>query len=163
MHDKKKEINYWPYTIVGMILTVVMLSVWTIKVTIKNPVQLENSYMMKYQDVDDKINEILEKQKAFDSRYRVVFDKNRFSAGPNRINITILDKNGTIVKKAEVTALVTRPDSTLFDKKLKRFDLVNGTYRSEEFVLKKRGRWNFVVKIEIGDDVGFKTYKTFIK
>jgi hypothetical protein len=74
--EKKEEINYWPYAIVGMILTVVLLGIWTIKVAVSNPVQLDNSYMMTYQDVDENINEILAKQQAFDARYSVDLSRN---------------------------------------------------------------------------------------
>ncbi|MCF6201332.1 MAG: FixH family protein, partial [Hydrogenimonas sp.] len=155
-NSEKKEINFWPYAIVGMILTVVMLSVWTIKVALKNPVQLENSYMMKYQDVDENINEILTKQRAFDSKYSVILDSNRLKKGQNRATLKILDREGNAVKSAKVTALVTRPDTAEHDIELKNFTQKNGLYESEEFELGKEGRWNILFKIEVGEDMGFK-------
>ncbi|WP_457594336.1 FixH family protein [Hydrogenimonas sp.] len=159
----KKEINFWPYAIVGMILTVVMLSVWTIKVALKNPVQLENSYMMKYQDVDDNINEILLKQRAFDAKYSVSLEGNRLQRQGNRVSVVLTDKAGAPLEGAEIVALVTRPDSTEYDIRLNRFTREGVEYRSETFDLPKDGRWNIVVRIKAGRDEGFKTYKTFVK
>ncbi len=161
--SEKKDINFWPYAIVGMILTVVMLSVWTIKVALKNPVQLENSYMMKYQDVDENINEILQKQRAFDAKYRLVIDQTGLKLGKNRAQIAVLDRDGNYVKNAKVTALVTRPDTAMHDIELKNFSLANGVYVSEDFDIDKKGRWNILFKIAVGDDVKYVTYKSFVK
>ncbi len=160
---EKKEINFWPYAIVGMILTVVMLSAWTIKVALKNPVQLDNSYMMKYQDVDENINEILAKQRQFRSKYDVALNGNQFTVGSNRVTVEIFDKKGVPVEGAKIAALVTRPDTTEFDVELKNFSLKGGKYLSEEFNISRSGRWNIVVRVNIGKDEGFEKYKTFIK
>ena len=160
---EKKEINYWPYAIVGMILTVVMLSAWTIKVALKNPVQLENSYMMKYQDVDENINEILLKQREFDSKYTIGLESNRLKIGPNRIYVKVSSREGEPAESAAVRVLVTRPDSTQHDIELERFTYKDGVYSSEEFNLTRSGRWNIVTRVEIDGDVGYKKYKTFVK
>ncbi len=160
---EKKEINFWPYTIVGMILTVVMLSAWTIKVALKNPVQLENSYMMKYQDVDDNINEILAKQRTFDSKYTVSLDSNRLVNGENRVEVRLADKSGMPVSGAKIKVLLTRPDTAQYDIELDEFTYTDGRYLSREFTIRKSGRWNIVAKVEIGGDEGYKKYKTFVK
>ncbi|WP_457592994.1 FixH family protein [Hydrogenimonas sp.] len=160
---EKKELNFWPYAIVGMILTVVMLAIWTIKIAIKNPVQLENSYMMKYQDVDENINEILMKQRQFKSGYDVKLDKNRLKLGSNRVEVVVSDKEGNPVDNAKIVALITRPDTAEFDIELKNFSNLGGEYRSEEFNLSKSGRWNIVVRVNVGELEGFETYKTFVK
>jgi len=161
--SEKEEVNFWPYAIVGMILTVVMLSAWTIKVALKNPVQLENSYMMKYQDVDENINEILRKQRAFDEKYSVSLDGNRLQLLRNRVRVVLTDGAGAPVKGAQIVALVTRPDSVEHDVRLDEFTMDADGYLSGLFDLPKKGRWNIVVRIKVGDDEGFKTYKTFVK
>jgi len=158
-----KEVNYWPYAIVGMILTVVILGIWTIKVAVSNPVQLERSYMMAYQDVDENINEILARQRTFESKYRVDMSGNRLRLGENRVRIRVTDKEGGPVEHAGIFAIVTRPTTSREDIELKTFDYQSGEYVSEPFELKRKGRWNVEIKIEIGDDVGFVTYKTFVK
>jgi nitrogen fixation protein FixH len=161
--EKKEEINYWPYAIVGMILTVVLLGIWTIKVAVSNPVQLDNSYMMTYQDVDENINEILAKQQAFDARYSVDLSRNVLKVGRNRIEIVVRSNAGAPVENAGIVAVVTRPTTTKEDIELKTFEHKGALYVSEPFELKRGGRWNIQVRVTIGDDVGFKTRKTFVK
>ena len=159
----KQEMNYWPYAIVGMILTVVLLGIWTIKVAVSNPVQLDNSYMMKYQDVDENISDILEKQKIFDTKYIIDLSKNILKPGENRIEVALKDRNGNPVDNAEIIAVVTRPTTLKDDIELKEFVQMNDHYVSKPFELKRGGRWNIQVRVTIGDDVGFKTRKTFVK
>ncbi len=161
--DKNSEINYWPYAILGMILTVVVLGIWTIKVAISNPVQLDRSYMMSYQEVDDNINKIMAMQKKFDSKYVINFNKNILHIGKNRVVLNIKDKDGNIVKNGEIVAIVTRQTTSQYDIHLKNFRLKDSNYESEEFQLKSGGRWNIEVKVKIGEDIGYKTYKTFVK
>ncbi len=164
MHNEdKKEINYWPYAIVGMILTVVVLGIWTIKVAVSNPVQLDNSYMMKYQDVDANINEIMARQRAFNAKYEVDMSQNRLKVGENRIEIRLKKKEGDSVENAKIFAIVTRPTTSKEDIEIKTFTYLSDAYRSEPFTLKRQGRWNIELKIEIGEDTGFVTYKTFVK
>jgi len=161
---KKSEFNFWPYAILGMILTVVLLGVWTVKIAIKNPVQEETRFMMKYQDVDENINEILAKQKQFDAKYRVDLSQNRLQLGENRVKISLRDQAGHPIEAAKIVAIITRPTTSKEDVMLKHFEkMENGIWVSEPFVLERGGRWNIEVKIEVGDDTGYKTYKTFVK
>lgn len=160
---QKNEINYWPYAIVGMILTVVLLGIWTIKVAVSNPVQLDNNYMMNYQDVDANINEILAKQKVFDSKYRVDLTQNRLKIGENRVVVALTDIHGNPVADAEIVAIVARPTTLKGEKKLGTFKRDGKLYVSDTFVLERGGRWNIQVKVVVGNDIGYKTYKTFVK
>ncbi|WP_201352374.1 FixH family protein [Hydrogenimonas urashimensis] len=161
--SSQNQINYWPYAIVGMILTVVVLGIWTIKVAVNNPVQEERTYMMKYQDVDANINEILARQKAFESKYRVDLGMNRLRVGENRIKVAVADKAGNPLVGAKIFVIVTRPTTSKENIELKSFAVRDGIYVSEPFTIKRGGRWNIEVKIEIGTDIGFETYKTFVK
>jgi len=161
--NKKKEINYWPYAIVGMILTVVILGIWTIKVAVKNPVQLDNSYMMKYQDVDENINDILAKQELFETKYEIDLSNNKLQVGKNKVIINITSKDGKIVKEPEIIAIVTRPTTAQYDIHLNKFKFNGKNYESEDFELSNGGRWNIEVRVKIDEDIGYKTYKLFVK
>lgn len=161
--ETKKEVNYWPYAIVGMILTVVMLGIWTIKVAVSNPVQESDAYMMKYQDVDENINEILAKQQAFFAKYDIDLSANKLHLGENRVVVAVSGKNdGAPVPDATIVGKVTRPTTNREDIELKNFVFRDGRYVSEPFELKRAGRWNIQVQVKIGPDVGYTTYKTFI-
>ncbi|SFO93268.1 FixH family protein [Hydrogenimonas thermophila] len=161
--NNKKEINYWPYAIVGMILTVVILGIWTIKVAVNNPVQLDNSYMMKYQDVDENINEIMAKQKLFDLKYQIDLSSNKLKIGKNKVVVNLISKDSNIINNPEITVVVTRPTTTQYDIHLNNFEFNGKSYISEEFEVKNGGRWNIEVRVKIGEDIGYKTYKLFVK
>ncbi len=155
--SKRTERNYWPHFIVGLVLFAAVLGVWTIKAAMDNPVELDNSYMLDYHNADEEINEILKKQRVFDKKYRVDLKERKISAGENILTILVTDINGSMVKNADVTVLVTRPETTKLDKKLKARKTSQGYQIKVD--LEKEGRWNFVVKTEIEEAQGFKTFK----
>jgi nitrogen fixation protein FixH len=162
--SEKKEYNFWPYAIVGMILTVVMLGIWTIKIAVKNPVQESRAYMMKYQDVEENINELIARQKAFEAKYSIDMSQNRLRIGKNVVRIKVTDKkSGAPVVNAKIFAIVTRPTTSKEDIRLETFTYKDGLYESEPFELSREGRWNIQTKVTVGDDVGFTTYKAFVK
>lgn len=157
-----KELNYWPYAIAGMILTVVMLGIWTIKIAVKNPVQESNSYMMSYQEVDENINVILEKKAKFDAAYRIDLSDNDLHIGSNRIVVKVMKKDGDPADHFELFAIVQRPTTNKDNIELKKFRCQEGRCVSEPFEIKKGGRWNIDAKVTVGDAVGYKTWKSFI-
>lgn len=114
---QKSEKNYWPHFIVGLVIFAAILGVWTIKAAIDNPVELDNSYMLNYHAVNEDINEILKKQQIFDRKYEIVLLSPKISYGENEIVLLLKDKEGNVVKDGEIKILLTRPDTTRFDKK----------------------------------------------
>ncbi|NLU35296.1 MAG: hypothetical protein GXX07_10075, partial [Wolinella succinogenes] len=52
-----REKNFWPLGIFLVTMTVVGMIIWTVNLALKNPVELDNSYMSYYQQVDSNINE----------------------------------------------------------------------------------------------------------
>jgi nitrogen fixation protein FixH len=159
----KKETNYWPYAIVGMILTVVVLGIWTIKVAVTHPVQESNDYMMKYQDVDENINEILAKKRAFDARYTIDLSRNKLHHGSNRVIVRVTDKEGRPIEGAKIVAVVQRPTTNAHNVEITDFAFSDGQYVSQPFDIAGLGRWNIQVKVEVGELTGFQTWKTFIR
>ncbi len=157
MSDKKNEKNYWPHFIVGLVLFTIGMGVWTVMTAINNPVELDNSYMMNYHQVDADINTIIAKGKAFDKKYDLNLLTKELKEGKNILVVEVKDKNGNAVEGVKVDILVTRPDTTKFDKKLKAsFD---GKNYKAEVVLDKVGRWNIIIKASVGETEKFKTYK----
>jgi len=151
------EKNYWPHFIIGLILFAVTLGIWTIKATMDNPVELDNSYMLNYHAVDEDINEILKKQHIFDKRYDLILSSTKIKLGSNTIELILKDKNGKVIDNADIKILVTRPDTTKYDKK------IDAKFENSRYIahvdLEKEGRWNIVIKTKIGDIEGFKTFK----
>nr|MBL0720978.1 hypothetical protein [Sulfurovaceae bacterium] len=69
--ENKKEISYWPHMIVGFLFLGISLGYWTIKTAMSLPVQETNDYMMKYQETDININDIIKSKQAFDKLYTI--------------------------------------------------------------------------------------------
>lgn len=153
----KKEKNYWPLMIIGFLLFGGVMGIWTIKETMNNPVELDNSYMLNYHQVNADINDILKKQQKFNKKYTLKLLTSKISKGKNSVSILLTDKNKNLIKNANILILVTRPDTTKYDKKIKlKFD-------KDRYIgsvdLNLEGRWNFIVKTKVGNLEGFKTYK----
>ena len=65
--------NYWPHAIVASIILIIISCAATIVTAIKNPVELDNFYLDRYQNVDENINEIEASQRRFDSKFSIIF------------------------------------------------------------------------------------------
>ncbi len=151
------ERNYWPHFIIGLVAFAVAMGVWTIRMAINNPVQLDNSFMMKYQDVDNNYYKIEAQAKKFDRLYSVTLENQKLRKGENTIALVVKDRDGHSVENAKVILLLTRPETTKYDKK------VIAKYSNGKYVAKVdlplEGRWNIVAKITIKDLTRYKTYK----
>ncbi len=155
--QKQKEKNYWPHFVAGLILFGIGMGVWTIFMTIDNPVEMDNSYMMNYHQLDRDINKIIESGKKFDKKYDFNLLTKDLKTGENTLLLEVKDKEGNIIKDAKVDILVTRPETTKFDKKIKA-SFENGKYVAK-VNLNKEGRWNLIIRVRIKGLEKFKTYK----
>lgn len=151
-----KEKNYWPHTVIAMIIGIVIASSATISIAVDNPVHEENIFMDTYQNVDDNINEILVSQHHFIQKYKIeVDDKLKF--GENSINIKVIDKaTNNLVENAKVKVLITRPETTKFDQILEDLKFENGAYKATPIKIEKEGRWFIMPQVKIGELIGFQ-------
>ena len=161
MPKVKSERNYWPHTVIGMILGVVVAAGWTIKIAVENPVEMDTAYMAKYQKVDLHINEILELQAKFDARYAVQYSTKNFVLGKNSIAISVIDKNGQAINDASVTLLLSRPETNVNNLEMQPSQIANGNYTFDGITIEKPGRWQILTKIKIGDVEGFQKYEVY--
>ena len=155
MHKTKS--NYWPHAILLAILGVGGLCVWTVNIAVNNPVELDSFYFDSYQNVELNYNDIIHKQEAFDKKYIVVLPKENFTMGKeNQLVLDVKDiASGTGMDDANVTVVVTRPDTKEFDKKPKLLSSKEGIYTFEPFIVQKPGRWQIMSKVTIGDLTSF--------
>ncbi len=161
MPKVKSERNYWPHTVIGMILGVVVAAGWTIKIAVENPVEMDTAYMAKYQKVDLHINEILELQAKFDTQYNVQYSTQNFVLGENSISITVTDKNGQAIDNASVTLLLSRPETNQNNLEMQPSQIANGHYTFDGIAIEKPGRWQILTKIKIGDAEGYQKYEVY--
>jgi len=142
---KNKEKTYWPHMILGFLILGITLSYWTVKSASSMPVQESNNFMLKYQMADMNINEIMERKIAFDKYYTIKIldvetmemkdnihskrkevDHVKLVQGVNVFNYNIVAKDGTVIKDATVTFLLTQPHSVKEDKYVENIPFVNG-------------------------------------
>ncbi len=171
--------KYWPYLILGFIFIGLFLGFWTVRSAISMPVSESNEYQKKYQDADTNINEILEAQARFDRRYKLEpvdfrlsdFKPRVMARKPGRIialssRMTIAyrltDVEGRAVNDANVTLLVTRPQTRDDDQTFEHLPAKNGVYTTPTVLLPKAGRYILRLRVQKGDAVGFMEHEGYL-
>ena len=87
--------NYWPHAIVISLILIVASCVATIILAVKNPVEMDEFYFERYQNVDENINEIEASQRRFDDKYALKFEP-EFDRLNGYFNIAVTPKNGSL-------------------------------------------------------------------
>jgi hypothetical protein len=160
---KKKERNYWPHAIIGILVAMVIACGFTVKFALDNPVQMDSFYLDKYQHVENNINDILAKQEAFEKKYKIEFDTQKFSLhGANTFIMRIKDLvNGDYVNAAKIKLVISRPDTNAFNQEYDVTDATNGAFAINGIKVDKPGRWQVLTKINIGDKSSYYKYEVF--
>ena len=182
MAKKNKETSYWPHMIVGFLLVGITLGYWTVKSAISVPVQESNEYMLKYQQADININEILNSKAAFDQRYTIEIvgvktemykleNAKRAKAensvvlkqGKNNFTYVVSAKDGVAVSDANVTFLLTRPHSVREDKYLENIPFTDGKFHVSDINISKPGRYTLQLRAKIGEATGYSQLSAYLK
>jgi nitrogen fixation protein FixH len=154
----KTRVNLWPIGILALLLFGVGLTLWTLDAAANNKVQLENSYMANYHDVDERFNDIMSKKVNFEKNFILDLEEVNLKLGENNLNVKLFSKDIIPVKNAKITALITRPHTVESDIKIETFKYSqDGEYESSNFKLEQKGRWEVILKVQVGD------YETFEK
>jgi hypothetical protein len=157
----KKERNYY---LIGLaIFGTLFISglAYMLRIAFSNPVEMDSSHMMPYRELDKNYNQIAESEKKFNEKYVVGITKvllNKDTSANLELNIS--DKSGAAVD-ANITALVTRPDTSKHDIKITDFNKTSTGYVSKPFVVGLEGRWKVMYKIEVGGVQKFVDFETF--
>ena len=181
--NKKSEKTYWPHMIIGFIFIGITLGYWTVKHAVQMPVQEVNEYMMKYQDADMSINDILEKKQAFEKVYTIKLNDVKMmvmtdnvnsnipqpnavtlSKGKNHFSYTVTKKDGTVVSDAKVSFLLTRPHTVKDDVMIEKVPFKEGRYVTPMLDIEKAGRYTLQLRVKIDDDtVGYEEDRAYLK
>lgn len=179
---KNSQKTYWPHMILGFLILAIVLGYWTVKTAISMPVQETNNYMMKYQESDLHINDILTKKLAFDKLYdikiigtksmvmtdniyshRVQKDPIVLKLGKNSFSYTITTKSGDIVRDANASFLLTRPHTQEDDIMIDRVDIVGDKYTTPELNITKEGRYTLQFRAIIDDKtIGYSSIEAYL-
>jgi len=152
---KKNNKTFWPYGVTLAIIAVVIMGAGTIKIALTHPVQMDEAYMKKYQNVDNHINEIQKSQELFNKQYSIKINNDKFQLGNNSLNITARDKfTGKSAKNLQMKVKITRPDDDRYDIKLASKEDAKG-YNFPTFKITKEGRWIILVEVSNGKVNGY--------
>jgi len=167
--------------ILGFLFMGIMLGYWTVKSAIDMPVNESNQFQLKYQIADMSINDIIEAEELFDSRYRVEsvdfklseFKPNEFlkrSHGDiialsttNKLSYKITSISGEPMVDMNATLLLTRPHIRDDDKQMNLVAGSDGIYTSTEFTLANEGRYTLRLRIQKDNAVKFLEHEAYLK
>ena len=179
---KNREKTYWPHMIMGFLIIGLTLGYWTVKSASSIPVQESNSYMLKYQQADMNINEIMEAQARFNHAYKialvdVVLKKQEIEnakrakdervvvlkKGSNNFTYRITTLDNQIVDDANVTFLLTRPHTVKEDFLVKDIPFSEGCYHVNGIEIEKAGRYILRLRVQKGDAVGYNEAPAYLQ
>jgi len=182
MAKKNSEKTYWPHMILGFLMVGITLGYWTVKSASSVPVQESNDYMMKYQQADMNINDILKKKAQFDKSYTIEITdvktglnsianskvaKNEKSvlltAGRNSFYYRITKKDNTTVEDMNVTFRLTRPHTDKEDVLVENIPLIEGKYTIKDINITKPGRYRLQLRAKIGEAIGYSDIPAYLK
>ncbi len=168
--------------ILGFLMLAIILGYWTVKTAVSLPVQETNDYMMKYQDSDIHINDILTKKMAFDKLYdikiigtksmvmtdniyskRVQKDPVILKLGKNHFTYTVTTKSGDIVKDANASFLLTRPHTQKDDVMVESVEISGDLYTTPDLNISKGGRYTLQFRAIIdADTIGYSSIEAYL-
>ncbi len=148
---KKSSGKIWPYAISMSIALIFGASVVTVVIATSSPVEKSDAYMMDYHEADAKANDLIEARIAFDKKYKVEYITDSLTTDVAAIKYRVSDLNSKKVCDANITVVVTRPDSHKYDKELSNPTVENGIYSFDTIKLEKEGRWDIMAKVSVGD------------
>jgi hypothetical protein len=179
---KNKEKTYWPHMILGFLAIGITLGYWTVKSASSVPVQESNEYMLKYQQADMNINEIIERKALFDRSYKIeLLDAKRMvqeidnakrakvenvvilTQGNNSFLYRVFNKDNALVNDANVTFLLTRPHSVKEDILVENIPVVNGKFKIDNIEITKPGRYTLQLRAKIGEAIGYSEIPAYLK
>ncbi|WP_267524079.1 FixH family protein [Campylobacter sp. MG1] len=161
-----KNGRYWPYLIIGSIIFMVIVCVYTVYLSFDYPVDEDESYFLKYQEVEKNYANIknIEEEflKYFDINImaeKTILDITKTQAFliDNGISFKVNAKENLKTSDIQVKAKLTRPHTKKFDKLIDfKYDDKNELFYTNLDNL-ENGRWTLLIEFKINDL--FKFYK----
>ncbi len=182
--------NYWPLFFIGIFSFVFAMIVWTIMRTSEASLDADKSFLKKYQEVDEKFNEIMISNEKFKAKYDLHFfvnskefplttedikysqrvlekiskHKDLLKVGKNNISLYVISKNTKQKEKVNILLKITKSSSNKSDMLLSqdKFENINGKYTTS-FEIKDENNWNITGSVKVANDTGYLYIKTNAK
>ena len=183
-----KNRNYWPLFFIGLFLFVLSLIVWTVVSTTKVSLDEDESFLKKYQEVDNNYNEIMYSNVLFSKKYelffilnnkefnldvkdikysqRVLKDKSKhrdvLNLGENSLLIYVINKQTNqkvMIDKINLKFTLSSSNSQDILLTKSDFNKENSKYGTN-IEITKESNWNVTGTFKIGEDIGYIYIKT---
>ncbi len=182
--------NYWPLFFIGIFSFVFAMIIWTIVRTSEASLDADKSFFKKYQEVDEKFNEIMISNEEFRNKYQLKLfinnkefnlttqdikysqrvlekiskHKNLLKVGKNTLNLFVLNKETKQREKVDTLLKITKSNSNKSDIILSKdkFEDIDGKY-STIFEIKDENNWNITGSFKVNDNTGYIYIKTNAK
>lgn len=158
----KTEKNYWPLGLAVFGVALIAGLAAMVGVAVQYPVEFDGAKMAPYRYVDANYNKIIESEKKFDEKY--IVQTSHFTLlknTPTSLELNVSDKSGKDVD-ANITAIVTRPDTSKHDITINEFNKTSISYLSKPFSVGLEGRWKIMYRVEVGGLQKFVDLETFV-
>ncbi|MDP3302046.1 MAG: FixH family protein [Sulfuricurvum sp.] len=149
----------WPWIIGVSTVIVIGFAIGTIKVAISNPVEMSEYGMQSYHEYDDNVNNIINAKIEFDKKYTIAFLTPQITNQASVVAYEIKDKSGKAVDDANLSVVLTRPDTVKFDIALDKPVVENGVYTFKAIDLPKAGRWDIMARVTVGENQRYYNLK----
>lgn len=149
----------WPWIIVLSTFLIIGFSIATVKVAMKNPVEMADYGMQSYHTYDDNANDIINAKIAFDQHYKVSFVTPQISQMKSVLVYEVKDVSGNPIDNATIEVVITRPDTIKLDLNLTNPSVLEGRYTFKAIDLPKPGRWDIMAKITVGENQRYYSLK----
>jgi nitrogen fixation protein FixH len=139
----------WPYAVGIAITCVFCFGVITVIVTGKADTQISDDYMTNYQDADVNANDLINARIAFDKKYKLKYLTNHITENGCDIKYKLTNLNNEAVPGAEMILAISRPETEIYNKKIKGAVFENGEYIFKDIKFPKTGVWNLLLRVDI--------------
>ena len=144
--------KHWPIGIIAATIFIVIACGVTIYVALLQPVQEDGDMMMDYHTLDTNANDIIVANIIFNKKYTLSYTGEAVSQEGSTLSYKLEDAQGNAVDDAHFEVMLSRPILHGSEITLGAPKVENGNYIFENVKVSKKGRWNILTKVSIGND-----------
>ena len=144
--------KHWPIGIITATIFIICACALTIYIALLQPVQEDADMMLAYHELDANANDIIVANIIFNQKYDLTYTGEAVSQEGSTLSYKLVDKQGQSINNAEFKVILSRPILEASDIVLGEPRVDNGNYIFENVKVSKKGRWNILAKVVVGND-----------
>jgi len=144
--------RHWPIGIIAATSFIVCICAITIYIALLQPVQEDADMMVDYHKLSASANDIIVANIIFNQKYTLSYTGSPVSQEGSTLSYKITDKEGNAVNDAKFKVILSRPILEAFDITLDAPKVEDGNYIFENVKVTKKGRWNILARISVGNN-----------